>query len=249
MIKVGIIVAMDSELELIAKSLNDCRIIRTTGDFIIYYGHIDNISFAVCKSGIGKVNAAFAATKLIMAEKPDFIINTGVAGSLDERVKPTDIVIGNRVKYCDVWCGKPNAKGQIQDMPEWFPTMEVKTDSFSFSRITKKYHTKKDLFCVHCAPIVSGDAFMETVADRMKCLRASGHAKAVDMESGAIAQICYRFGTPFLPVRVISDVVGSEKHQAKYDNFWKDLANRSFDVSMQIIKEVCQQKEEEKANG
>lgn len=238
--KVGMIVAMESELRLIAKSLTDFSHKRVNDFLTVCSGKFGKVDVVLCLSGIGKVNAAMSAMVLIFSEQPDFIVNTGVAGSLDEKVKPTDIVIGNRVKYCDVWCGKPNAKGQVQDLPEWFPTMEVKTDSYTLGKLTKKYHTKKDIFCIHCAPLVSGDQFMETVADKIKCNRASGHAKAVDMESGAIAQVCYRLNVPFLPIRIISDVVGSAHHQQKYENFWQEMAERSFTVTMQLIKEICQ---------
>lgn len=236
--RIGLIIAMQSELEMVVPKLSGP--IRDSSDgFDKFIGQIGDAEIITCLSGIGKVNAAYIATMLITKYHPDIVISTGVAGSLDVKVKPSDIVIGNRVKYNDVWCGKPNAKGQIQGLPEWFPTAEVKTDSFSFCKVTRKYHTKKSLFCIHNAPIVSGDAFMETVADKMKCLRASGYAKAVDMESGAIAQICYLLKVPFLPIRVISDIVGSKGHQQNYDEFWKSLASRSFDVSMQIIKEYA----------
>lgn len=238
--KVGIIVAMESELRLVARSLVGARSQERKGGLVFYKGRYGTADVILCQAGIGKVNAAVAATSMILNENPDLIINSGVAGSLDERVKPADVIVGSRVKYCDVWCGKPNSRGQVQGMPEWFPTMEVNTDSSGLRRLAKKYHTRRRMFCVLRAPIVSGDWFMETVADKMKCSRASGHAKAVDMESGAIAQVCFRFGVPFLPVRVVSDVVGSPNHQGKYEDFWNKLAERSFEICMQLVRDICE---------
>lgn len=238
--KAGVIVAMESELRLVANSLDKVCSLERKGGLVFYKGRYGSVDIVLCQAGIGKVNAAVAATTMILEEAPDFIINSGVAGSLDERVKPSDVIVGSCVKYCDVWCGKPNSRGQVQGMPEWFPTMDVKTESSGLRRLAKKYHTRRRMFSLLRAPIVSGDWFMETVADKMKCNRASGHAKAVDMESGAIAQVCFRFGVPFLPVRVISDVVGSSGHQAKYDDFWMKLADRSFEICMQLVKDICE---------
>ena len=79
---------------------------------------------------------------------------------------------------------------------------------------------------------------METVADRMKALRACGRAKAVDMESGAIAQVCCRYGVSFVPIKAISDYVGEKKHSSSYEGFWSELAEKSFDVLMEIISVI-----------
>jgi adenosylhomocysteine nucleosidase len=247
--KIGIIVAMESELRLVANSLEGACSQERGGGLVFYKGRYGSVDVVLCQAGVGKVNAAVAATAMILEETPDFIINSGVAGSLDERVKQSDVIVGSRVKYCDVWCGKPNSRGQVQGMPEWFPTMDVNTESSGLRRLAKKFNTKRRMFSFIRAPIVSGDWFMETVADKMKCIRASGHAKAVDMESGAIAQVCYRFGVPFLPVRVISDVVGIPNHQARYDEFWKKLADRSFEICMQFVKDICESFDSAATNG
>lgn len=233
--KVGIIVAMDSEYKLVQNSLSNSIIDSTTG---FCKGQLGNSTAILCKAGIGKVNAAVTTYALINQEHPDYIINTGVAGSLDEKIEPMNVVIGTKVKYHDVWCGKPNERGQIQGEPEWFPCIDVKQKAKGLSKVQRKHSNKKYFFSVFFAPIVSGDWFMETGANRLRALHACGRAKAVDMESGAIAQVCNRFEVPFVPIRIISDFVGDPKHKKKYDNFWENLAERSFDLCMQLIKDI-----------
>lgn len=235
--KIGIIVAMDSEYKLVEKNLIEISEEHVHG---IHYctGKLGDSDIILCKSGIGKVNAAIAAYQLISNEKPDYIINTGVGGSLDTKIEPMNIVIGTKVKYYDVWCGKPNERGQVQGEPEWFPCIDVKKYERSFNGVRRKYSDKKNFFSIYFAPIVSGDWFMETGANRLRALHACGRAKAVDMESGAIAQVCNKFGIPFTPIRIISDIVGDMNHSGKYDSFWNDMASRSFDVCMNLIKEL-----------
>lgn len=236
--RIGIIVAMDIELALILSRVSEKQeAVKFTG-LQVYSGMLGSDEVFICRSGIGKVNAAIATHTLITEYSPDYVVSTGVAGSLDEHVSSGDCVVGSGVKYCDVWCGGNNARGQVQGEPEWFPCIGVNASGKGFDKILRKYTSKKRLYGIHRAPIVSGDWFMETMADRMKAKRACGRAKAVDMESGAIAQVCCRYGVPFLPVRVISDVVGDAQHSKKYEGFWKDMADRSFDMLMELIKEI-----------
>ena len=54
---------------------------------------------------------------------------------------------------------------------------------------------------------------------------------AVDMESGAIAQICHIYKVPFLSFRIISDTPGADNHWEQYTNFWSTIADRSFEVT------------------
>ena len=56
------------------------------------------------------------------------------------------------------------------------------------------------------------------------------------MESGAIAQTCYIYQVPFLSFRIISDTPGAENHQEQYENFWGEMANRSFHVTETFLK-------------
>lgn len=236
--KIGIIVAMDSELMKVLGHITGVGDPEIHTGLTVYKGSLDENEVVVCKSGIGKVNAALATHTIITVYKPNYIINTGVAGSLDSKVVSGDCVVGSGVKYYDVWCGGNNARGQIQGEPEWFPCISVNAEGKGFDKILRKYTNRKHLYGIHRAPIVSGDWFMETMADKLKAKRACGRAKAVDMESGAIAQVCCRYGVSFLPIRVISDVVGEPQHGKRYDDFWKDMADRSFDVLMELIAEI-----------
>ena len=51
---------------------------------------------AVC--GIGKVFAAICAQTMILTFKPEIIVNTGVAGSIDTSLKVFDIAVADKVE-------------------------------------------------------------------------------------------------------------------------------------------------------
>ena len=88
----GIIGAMDSEVQELKNEMPDAKITSVAGmDF--YEGHIHDKDVVVVKCGIGKVNAAICTQILADRYKVDSVINTGVAGSLNSDIDICDIVI------------------------------------------------------------------------------------------------------------------------------------------------------------
>ena len=203
--KTGIIVAMDSEFD----ALTGCGIPN------------------VVKAGIGKVNAARTATELILTQRPDCIINSGVAGGIDARLQVGDFVVGTEVAYHDVWCGEGNLRGQVQGLPQRFaadPGLIRKVESLQCA------HT------IHKGLICTGDQFISSLEEDLRIKALYPDALACDMESAAIAQVCHLYGVPFLCFRAISDVTTAEKsHQELYDGFWSDVSRNSFSLLRQLL--------------
>ena len=63
-------------------------------------------------------------------------------------------------------------------------------------------------------------------------------ALAVDMESCSIAQTCFLYKVPFLPVRFISDTADSGLRQEEYDNFWKEISLYSFSFIRDLLGKI-----------
>ena len=99
--KIGIIVAMRKELDLLLPLLHDSEDSRMNG-FEFYCGKMGVHDVMVMQCGIGKVNAAMGTLMLVNNFGPDFVINSGVAGGADLSVSVMDIVAGARVAYHDV---------------------------------------------------------------------------------------------------------------------------------------------------
>ena len=186
------------------------------------------------KSGIGKVNAAIQTVEMIRQFHPDCIISTGCAGGNGADINVQDVVVSTQLAYHDVYCGEAighSVYGQVQGLPPRFdadPSLLEKALSLSLPKGVK----------VHPGLIVTGDWFVDT-KDKMR--EIVGHfpeAKAVDMESCAIAQTCYINKVPFISFRVISDIPLRDTDASMYHDFWNTIAQNSFQVTKTFIESL-----------
>ncbi len=171
----------------------------------------------VAKCGIGKVNAALGAQEMINSHRPDFVISTGVAGAAQEDISPLDVVASEGVVYHDVWCGSDCEYGQVQGMPRVFP---------SEGRLVE---IARSMEGVRVGLIASGDWFVDSVEKAREIRAHYPTALAFDMESAAIAQVCYMNGCGFISFRTISDNPFSERGWQQYEDFWERLSQGSLE--------------------
>ena len=218
----GVIVAMDSELNMLLAEMSDHSETDANG-YTFHRGTIGNREIIAMQCGIGQVNAAVGALTMIERFAPDAIINTGIAGGTGGGAAILDVVVGTDVAYHDVWCGPGNEPGQVQGLPSRFAGA---TDLFGIDAATPG---------VKLGLIASGDRFVSTPAELAAVLEAQPDAMAVDMESGAIAQVCHMKGTPFLAIRVVSDTPGTENHIDQYLDFWNIAPGRTFAILRSIL--------------
>ena len=220
----GIIVAMQAELDMLLNEMTNVEE-QTINTNKYYVGGIADDTVIATQCGIGKVNAAIGAITLIDNFRPDAVINTGIAGGTGGGAGVLDVVIGREVAYHDVWCGPGNAPGQVQGLPDRFPAdMEM----FDISRLEQGGKVK-------CGLIASGDQFISTPEELARVLSVRPDAMAVDMESGAIAQVCYLKKMPFIAIRVISDTPGVENHIEQYGDFWSMAPKSTFGILKELL--------------
>lgn len=205
------------------------RLDRQEGDFCWIEGEMGGNRLFLVQSGIGKVHAAMGAMELIRCCSPDCVVSTGVAGGIDASLRVMDVVAGAQVVYHDVWCGEGNAYGQVQGLP---PVFEGDARLLACA---KQLDTP---VAVHSGLICTGDQFITSRQELEKIKRAFPAGLAVDMESGAIAQVCHLRKMPFLSFRIISDTPGVQDHTQQYQNFWGAMADCSFKVTHAFLSSL-----------
>lgn len=213
--KIGIIVAMDKELHQLQQLFNDGNVL-------------------VQKCGIGKVNAALGAQRMINEFHPDCIISSGCAGGNGDDINVQDVVISSELCYHDVYCGKAiddtTVYGQVQGMPARF-----KADA---NMLEKALHIQTSDISLHQGLIVTGDWFVDSKEKMRSIIEKFPEAKAVDMESCAIAQTCYINKVPFISFRVISDIPLRDTDASQYHNFWETIAEHSFQITKTFVESL-----------
>lgn len=223
---IGIIVAMRKELDLLLHLLSNTSETVIDG-FTFFQGTIVKNPVVAMQCGIGKVNAAMGALTLINNFAPQRVINTGVAGGADKSVSVMDIVAARQVSYHDVWCGPESPWGQVQGLP-----LHYDASPDLLAMVPNRNDIKVGLTC-------SGDQFIDSM-EKVQSIKAKfPEALAVDMESAAIAQVCYVRKVGFMSLRVISDSPGASKDNTQqYLDFWSEAPQHTFEVLKQMIQQI-----------
>ncbi|WP_078428945.1 5'-methylthioadenosine/S-adenosylhomocysteine nucleosidase [Alkalihalobacterium alkalinitrilicum] len=231
--RIGIIGAMDEEVELL-KSKLDGRVDQTIAGCEFHQGSLNGVDVVLLKSGIGKVNAAIGTTLLIQLFKVEKVINTGSAGGFHEDLNVGDIVISTEVRYNDVDATVFGYEfGQVPRMPAFYtPHTELVTLA-EVAANDVGVHSVKGL-------IVSGDSFMSD-HERVEDIKSRfNNPYCAEMEAGAIAQVCHQFECPFVIIRSLSDIAGSDA-KVSYDQFLETASINSANLVLLMVDQLKKQ--------
>ncbi|MDF2926835.1 MAG: nucleosidase [Paenibacillaceae bacterium] len=197
--KIGIIGAMQEEIELLVRDMS-CTSRRTEAGIDFIEGEFCGKRVAVCKSGVGKVNAAVTTQLLILACQAEAVVFTGVAGALDPALEVGDLVVSADCMQHDVDAaalGFPRGIIPYQETSVFVADPKLRQVA---------YEAGQRLFPgrVRLGRVLSGDQF---IAD--KTLGTSLHQElsgaCAEMEGAAVAQVCVMNGIPFVVIRAMSD--------------------------------------------
>ena len=211
--KIGIVVAMEEELEAVEKILEDIeeKEIRKT---IFKIGKIGKCKCIVVHCGVGKVNSAMATQKLIDNFEIDYIMNVGVAGCINDDLYIGDVVIGlYTVQHDFDITAFRHSKGYIPGVGD-----NVKCDCNLNVRLQNSIkNIEEKNYKVKLGVVATGDIFCTDVAMKDK-IRSKFNADVVDMECGAIAQVAYLNELPFAVIRSISDSPNGKNERTFEEN-------------------------------
>lgn len=219
---IGIIGAMPSELHDIRQALGNADIIKV-GKYEFYKNIQDDKTIINVCCGVAKVNSTICTQILIDVFKVDCIINTGVAGGMNDDIKVCDIVIANEVLYHDMHLPF------LEKYPPYcsvFKSNQRLIDSAikSCDKFEYKYFIGR---------IVSGEQFIsdQTIKNDIKT-RLNPYA--VDMESASIGHCAYANDIPSISIRCISDNADDDGAMS-FDEFEKIAAKRVANIVLDII--------------
>lgn len=222
---IGIMGSTSIEIQSIKDNISIERREKYAG-FDFYICKYKDLDIIVTSCGVGKVNASSCTQILIDKFNIKKIINTGIAGSLNDKVNLGDIVISDDITYHDV---RP-----IQ-MKNCFPFKQFFNADEELKNIAVKAYENSNLNChnIHIGRMITGDAFIADTDLKNKLINDYS-PYCVEMEGAAIAHVCDINNIPFVIVRSISDNADDNAAIA-YKEFEIIASNNSANLVINIL--------------
>ncbi|GJM62872.1 5'-methylthioadenosine/adenosylhomocysteine nucleosidase [Persicobacter diffluens] len=231
--QIGLMGAMDKEIVLLKSKIENLDSTQIGGQQF-YSGTLSGQEVILCKSGIGKAQAAMTTTLLATTFKVTQIWFTGIAGAAKPDLEVLDIVIGNAFFQHDfdthTFDGKVGLAPGADENGFFYPSMGLQ--QMAFEAAVKAFGTEK----VHEGLIVTGDQFIDD-PQKIRMLFETYGASAVEMEGAAVAQIAQNFQIPYVIIRSISDKADGNATQT-YQEIARKAAKISETVILNMILEI-----------
>lgn len=225
MVKIAIISALGRELKEIKVNIKITNSIEIKG-YRFSEGFYNNLEIVLATSSVGKVNAALCTEILINNFAPEIVINTGIAGSLNNKLNVLDIVVSESIIFHDI--DEYILKG-------CFPYMEsYPTELNLLKRAQKASDSWQKNNLIYFGKIISGDSFISSNTKKEKLINLF-NPLCVEMEGGGIAQACYINKIPLISFRGISDKA-DDSARDEYENNELLAANEAGKFVLEFLK-------------
>lgn len=230
----GIIGAMDVEIELLKNSLQ-CENIRKIGESTYYSGKINGKPIVIAKCGVGKVRAALCVQAMIDFFDVSAIINTGIAGGISNALSVGDVVLCTDALQHDFdvtafgYAKGYMCTGKDSNKPTLFNADDTLQKLLYESAISLLPSSQ-----VKSGIIASGDKFISDSQTR-KYLADQFSATAVEMEGAAIAQASSANNIPFMIIRMISDLADGKPNK-EYNSFEQNASATLANIVLKSIE-------------
>lgn len=155
-------------------------------DFQLTSGTLEGIDFLSVLTGAGSPNARRTAETVCRSHQPRLVVSAGFAGSLNSSLQKHELFFPNEFLTEEAASAEDErltafTKFQAEHLPK-----ELRTESHFGGRL------------LTVREVVTQPEAKRTLGSRFQ-------ARAADMESYAIADVCRELNLPFFSVRVISD--------------------------------------------
>ncbi len=230
--KIGIIGAMEVEVEILKSKLENLKI-ESFAKIDFYIGTIEGKEVVLAKSGIGKVNATICTQLLVDKFNVDCVINTGVAGAIGDIVTIYDVVVSTELLQHDFDTSAVGDKVGVVcglDVETFVANEELRNIAVLGA---KEVLTKSN---VYEGVIATGDQFISG-KEKKDYIKDTFNALCAEMEGGAIAHTCYLNSIPFVVVRAISDKADGTA-EIDYPTFVGNAAKDSSKIVEYILKNL-----------
>lgn len=230
---IGLIGAMAVEIEGLMAQLTERRETRIGMDTFVS-GKLYGVEAVLVVCGPGKVNAALSTQSMILTFHPDLVLNLGVAGAGMDDMQIGDLVVATACVQHDV---DTSAVGDPVGLVSKLNLVELPCEAALRARLVAAASQVPGVQ-VHEGIIATGDQFVND-AQLRSSIHSRFNARAVEMEGGAVAHVCYTHGTPCAVVRSISDKANGQS-EMDYPSFVQLAAAHSRQTVELFVRGLAQ---------
>ena len=162
------------------------------------------------KSGVGMLISAVSLTQLVLQEKPDLVIQAGIAGTFN-----TNAALGLVTAIQEDALGDTG----VEEGGIWKDVFDLnleKRDSqpFSYGRLPNIYFEKYNLLNLPAVMAITVNE-ITTKPERTALLIEKYSPYIESMEGAALHYVCGKFNIPYIQIRAISNYIG-ERNKANW---------------------------------
>ena len=185
----------------------------------------------IAQCGIGKVNAAVCVNTMILKYGVSAVINTGVAGTLCEKIGILDFAISSGVVQHDM---DTTVFGDAPGFISGINIVNIPASS-KLSALALAIAREQGNGC-ELGTVASGDQFISSI-DKKNYIRNTFSAIACEMEGAAIGHACYLSNVEFVVIRCISDSATGDA-EMEYPEMVKRAAKKSMALVEAMVSDM-----------
>jgi futalosine hydrolase len=163
------------------------------------------------QSGVGMLSSAVSLTKILTEEKPDLVIQIGIAGCFDEKTSLGKVVCISEESLGDLG---------VQEDGKWKDTFDLKLEKSSYPPFEKRKLPNqwlKDYNLLKLPEVAAITINQITTAQDQKLQLIKKYEPVTEsMEGAALHYVCRTFNIPFIQFRAISNYIG-ERDKSKWE--------------------------------
>ena len=169
----------------------------------LYTGESQRLKLQYHQSGIGMLAASFALTKLAMEDKPDLIIQVGIAGTFDTSQTLGSVVVINEETIGDLG---------VEEDGKWKDLFDLKLEKSSYHPFEKRklpnqWLTKYNLLGLKEVIGITVNE-ISTNQERIQKIIKKYNPTIESMEGAAVHYVARETNIPFIQIRAISNYIG-----------------------------------------
>lgn len=204
-------------------SLNDLYTEKSTRFKVQFY-----------QSGVGMLASAVALTRLALEDRPDLIVQMGIAGSFTPAIEPGKVVVVNQEMLGDTG---------VEEGDVWKDLFDLKLEKSSYHPYEKRKLPNPWLNKYNLLQLPEVDAItvnqVSTGSARIAQLIKKYKPELESMEGAALHYIGRETGIPFIQIRAVSNMVG-ERDKSKW--LMKESLTNLNQTVIQYVEQLYQLK-------